>query len=184
MSERTNVCPVELSGSLDNKLRKIFQNPKKILNGFLREGIKVADIGCGPGFFTIEIAKIVGNNGKVYAVDLQEGMLQKVKAKIKDTELQNIVVPIKCAEDKIEIPEEVDFMLAFFMVHEVPDKLKFFTQLKSCLKKRGKFLIVEPKHFHVSVADFEITLSYAKQAGFNISSGIKMFLTQSAVLSL
>ncbi len=183
MSDRTDVCPIELAGSLDNKVRKIFQNPQKILKQFLTPGIKVADIGCGPGFFSIEIAKAIGKNGKVYAVDLQEGMLEKVRAKILKTEYENYVIPVKCSENKILLPEKVDFMLAFFMVHEVPDKLNYFKQLKEYLNIGGKFLIVEPKYIHVSVSDFENTLNFARAAGFNVSKGIDMFFTQSAILS-
>ncbi len=184
MSERTKVCPVELSGSLDNKLRKVFQDPQKILKPYVMPGMKIADIGCGPGFFSLEIAKLVGVKGKVFAVDLQEGMLNIIRAKIKDTELQNLVIPIKSSGTEITIPEKVDFMLAFFMVHEVPDKLGFFKQLKNYLNMEGKILIVEPKYFHVSTKEFETTISYAKQAGFRTMPGIKMFLTQSIILSL
>lgn len=48
---KNRVCPVELAGSLDNKIRKWFQNPQKILAPYIKEGMKVLDIGCGPGFF-------------------------------------------------------------------------------------------------------------------------------------
>lgn len=128
-SEKNRVCLVELAGSLDNKIRKWFQNPKKILTPYIREGMKVLDIGCGPGFFSIEIAKMVGKNGKVFSVDLQEGMLQKLRNKIIGTELEEIIKPIKCEENKIIVPEKVDFILAFYMVHEVQDKEGFFTSM-------------------------------------------------------
>ena len=62
--ERNRVCPVELAGSLDNKIRKWFQNPNKILAPFIKEGMNVLDVGCGPGFFSVELAKMVGKNGK------------------------------------------------------------------------------------------------------------------------
>ena len=81
-NEKLRVCPVERAGSLDSKLRKWFQNPSKILAPFIKEGMKVLDVGCGPGFFSIEIAKMVGKNGKVFSADLQEGMLQKLRNKI------------------------------------------------------------------------------------------------------
>jgi 2-polyprenyl-3-methyl-5-hydroxy-6-metoxy-1,4-benzoquinol methylase len=62
--EGNRVCPVELAGSLDSKIRKWFQNPKKILAPFIKEGMNVLDVGCGPGFFSVELAKMVGKNGK------------------------------------------------------------------------------------------------------------------------
>ena len=53
-AEKNRVCPVELADSLDSKIRRFLQNPQKILKPFVSEGMKVLDIGCGPGFFSIE----------------------------------------------------------------------------------------------------------------------------------
>ena len=64
----------------------------------------VLDLGCGPGFFSVALAQIVSDTGKVIAVDLQEGMLQKLKDKIKGTELENRITLHKCEEDKIGCP--------------------------------------------------------------------------------
>jgi FkbM family methyltransferase len=97
----------------------------------------VLDIGCGPGLFSIAMAKMVGKSGKVIAADLQDGMLQKLQKKIRQTELEGKIELVKCDTDKINIHERVDFILAFFMVHEVSDKQSFFTQLKNILKEEG-----------------------------------------------
>lgn len=86
----------------------------------------VLDVGCGPGFFSIAMAQMVGKSGRVIASDLQEGMLQKVKAKINGTELEERIVLHKCEENKIGLSESVDFVLLFYMVHEVPNKVVFF----------------------------------------------------------
>ena len=89
MSNRRNrVCPVERAGSLDNRIRRWLQNPRKILEPYIKEGMTVLDVGCGPGFFSIEIAQLVGKSGRVIAADLQEGMLQKLRDKIRGTELE------------------------------------------------------------------------------------------------
>ena len=74
----TRVCPVALSGSLDNRIRRWLQNPEKILRPYITEGMAVLDVGCGPGFFSLEMARMVGKSGRVIAADMQEGMLQKV----------------------------------------------------------------------------------------------------------
>jgi ubiquinone/menaquinone biosynthesis C-methylase UbiE len=182
-SEKNRVCPVELAGSLDNKIRKWFQNPQKILAPFIKEGMKVLDIGCGPGFFSIELAKMVGKNGKVFSVDLQEGMLQKIRNKIHGTELEERIKLIKSEEDKINVPEKVDFILAFYMVHEVPDKNKLFIDLINVLDDKGQFLLVEPKLFHVSKKEFSATLKMAVNAGFKINKGPKLIFSFSAILN-
>ena len=73
------ICQVERAGALDNGLRRLVQNPRKILNPFIREGMTVLDIGCGPGFFSVEIAKMLNGKGKVIAADAQEGMLHSIE---------------------------------------------------------------------------------------------------------
>jgi len=180
--ERNRVCPVELANSLDNKIRRWLQNPQKILSPFVKEGMKVLDVGCGPGFFSVELAKMVGTNGKVYAVDLQEGMLQKLQNKIRGTSLEKVIQLIKCEKDKIVIPENVGFILAFYMVHEVPDKDRLFATLKNFLNDRGELLIVEPKLFHVSEKEFASTIEKAEAAGFKAAEGPRLPFSFSSVL--
>jgi len=181
-NDRNRVCPVELANSLDSKIRRWLQNPQKILSPYVREGMKVLDVGCGPGFFSVELAKMVGAGGNVFSVDLQEGMLQKLRYKILGTPLENIIQLIKCEKDKIVVPEKVDFILAFYMVHEVPDKDKLFSTLKNILKDSGEILIVEPKLFHVSKKEFASTIKKAEAAGFNTAEGPKLPFSFSSVL--
>ena len=73
---KNRVFPVERAESLDNIIRRWLQNPQKILRPYLKEGMTVLDIGCGPGFISIDMAQMVGESGQVISVDLQEGMLQ------------------------------------------------------------------------------------------------------------
>jgi ubiquinone/menaquinone biosynthesis C-methylase UbiE len=183
-ADRNRVCPVELANSLDSKIRRWLQNPQKILSPYVKEGMKALDVGCGPGFFSVELAKMVGANGKVYAADLQEGMLQKLKNKIRGTSLEKIIQPIKCEKDDIVVPEKVDFILAFYMVHEVQDKDRLFATLKNFLNEKGEFLIVEPKLFHVSKKEFAFTISKAEAVGFKSAEGPKLPFSFSSVLSL
>jgi 2-polyprenyl-3-methyl-5-hydroxy-6-metoxy-1,4-benzoquinol methylase len=56
MNNNNRVCPVEKAKHLDSFFRKILQNPQKILRKYINKGMTVLDFGCGPGFFTIEIA--------------------------------------------------------------------------------------------------------------------------------
>jgi len=181
--QKTKVCPVELSGSLDNKLRRWLQNPSKLLAPYIKPGMKVLDMGCGPGFFTIEIAKMIGREGNVFSVDLQEGMLNQIKNKIKGTELEKRIHLIKSGVDNFVVPDKVDFILAFYMIHEVPDKENLFKLLKNILDENGQFLVVEPKLFHVSKKEFELTLQKAEQAGFKITNGPKLPFSHSAILN-
>jgi SAM-dependent methyltransferase len=181
-SDRNRVCPVQLASSLDSKIRRWLQNPQKILSPFVREGMTVLDIGCGPGFFSLEMAKMVGKTGKVIAADLQDGMLQKLSIKVRGTDLEEKIRLVRCEKDKINVSEKIDFGLAFYMVHEIPNKALFFKELKSILKEKAKILLVEPKLFHVSRKEFEATTKIAEQSGLTVSAAPQLLLSWSAVL--
>jgi len=141
----------------------------------------VLDIGCGPGFFSVDIARMVGSTGRVIAADLQEGMLAKVKEKIHGTELEGRITLHKCRQDKIGVSESIDFALAFYIVHEVTNQAEFFSEIKSILKPNGRLLVVEPP-FHVSTKAFEETIEKARAVGLVLIKRPKVFLSKSALM--
>jgi ubiquinone/menaquinone biosynthesis C-methylase UbiE len=181
IDNKHRVCPVGLAGGLDNQVRSWFQDPHKILKPCIEAGMTALDIGCGPGFFSIAMAQLVGPAGRVIASDLQDGMLQKLRNKIQGSEFENRITLHKCEADKIGVSEHVDFALAFYMVHEVPDQSEFFKEVALILKPNGKLLIVEPP-FHVSKSGFEETIRLAGEAGFTVAERPKIFLGRAAVL--
>ncbi len=181
-TNKNRICPVKLSRSLDSGIRRWLQNPQIILAPFITEGMSVLDVGCGPGFFSIEIAKLVGATGKVFSADLQEGMLQRLSDKIRGTELEKRINLIKCDSNNINAPGKADFILTFYMVHEVPDKNGFFKQLKDILNEKGQVLLVEPKLFHVSRKEFEATTRLAEILGFKVYPGPKLPFSWTALL--
>jgi Methylase involved in ubiquinone/menaquinone biosynthesis len=162
--DHQSVCPVELAGALDNPIRRWLQQPDKLMKPYIKPGMTVLDMGCGPGFFTIEIARMLKGSGKVIAADLQQGMLDKVAQKIQGTELEPFVKLHRCKEKQIGLTEKVDFILAFYMVHEVPDKPRLFEELRGLLQPNGTLLIVEPK-FHVTKKNFTQMLSVTEKSG-------------------
>ena len=180
-NENMRICPVEIAGSLDSKVRRWVQNPNKILKRYIKEGMTILELGCGPGFFTIDIAQMVGNSGQVIAADLQEGMLEKLRNKIKGTKLEDRIILHKCDEDKIGISEDVDFVLLFYMVHEVIDKESLFHEIKSILKPDGQVLIVEPP-IHVSKKEFENTIKIANNVGLSIVEKPKILFSKTGIL--
>ena len=175
------VCPVEIAGGLDNRIRRWIQNPQKILKPYIKKGMTVLDLGCGPGFFSIDIAQIVGKSGRVIASDLQEGMLQKVKDKIKGTELEERITLHKSEENKIGVSDHVDFVLLFYMVHEVPQKEDFFNEIGTILRPNGQILIVEPP-FHVSKSAFNEMINQAKDVGFTNTAGPNVLFSKTVIL--
>lgn len=178
---KNRICPVERAASLDNKFRRWFQNPQKILAPFISEGMTVVDLGCGPGFFSVDMAHMVGKSGRVIASDLQDGMLQKLRSKIDGTEFEERIILHKCEEHTIGIGEPVDFILAFYIVHEIPDQYLFFKEIKSILKKNGLILLVEPP-FHVSKKAFKQMIERAQEAGLRPDTRPRVLFSKAVTL--
>ncbi len=159
-----HVCPHTISFFLDNWLRKLVQHPKRIVGSYIKEGDTVIDIGCGPGFFSIEMAKLVGPQGKVIAVDLQEKMLGHVKRKSAKHGMTGRLEFHQCDADRIGLNCKADFILAYYMIHETPSPLRFLEEARDMLKEGGQLLVVEPK-MHVSKAMFDQMLDDAATIG-------------------
>jgi ubiquinone/menaquinone biosynthesis C-methylase UbiE len=181
-SERTRVCSVEHAGALEGFVRRRWQSPVKILSPFVHEGMTVLDVGCGPGYFSVPMAEMVGSRGKVIAADLQQGMLAKLAVKVRGTALEDRIALVKCETGTINVSEPVDFALAFFVVHEVPDKDRLFSELRAVVRPGGRVLLVEPRLFEVSRKAFAATTEVARAAGFTVSAGPKLSFSRSAVL--
>jgi len=175
------VCPVGLAGHLDSRIRRWVQNPQTILGPYIEEGMVVLDIGCGPGFFSIDMARMVGESGRVIAADLQEGMLQKLRNKIRGTELEQRVTLHQCDENRIGVSERVDFVLLFYMVHEVTEVEGLFSEIETILKPKGLVFVVEPP-LHVSKKAFENTVKKAHDAGLSVVERPRIFLSKAVVL--
>jgi ubiquinone/menaquinone biosynthesis C-methylase UbiE len=168
------VCPWWLSTFLANSLRRTIHNPDKILAGLILKGHTVADIGCGPGYFSIAMAKLVGDEGRVIAADIQPKMLQYVHRRTEREGLQSRIYLHQCQEGQLGIKEQVDFVLAFYMVHEVPDIVTFFKEIAAILKPDAAFLLVEPK-MHVTARRFEEIIQAACAAGLKSDAEVKIF---------
>jgi Methylase involved in ubiquinone/menaquinone biosynthesis len=181
VNSSTDVCSYQRAWALDIWIRKYIHNPYKIVGKYIKKGQTVLDLGCGPGFFSLAMAEMVGETGRVISVDIQKEMLQMLKDKSKRRGLKSRIVLHKSQPDKIGISEVVDFVLAFYMVHEVPDKRSFLSEVASHLKHDGRLLIVEPK-FHVSKPDFDITLKVAQSVGLKQICEPQIIFSRAAIL--
>jgi ubiquinone/menaquinone biosynthesis C-methylase UbiE len=176
------VCPWWLIWTFDNPFRNFFQDPGTIIGPHIRQGMIAADIGCGRGYFSIAMAKMVGGNGLVIAVDLQEKMLELLKRRAKREGVSDRIRLVGAKYDDIMLREPVDFALAFWMVHEVKDIPHFFRQIHAVLKREGRFLCAEPK-MHVPKRKFQEILGFARQAGFRINDAPQIRFSRAAILS-
>ena len=176
----TRVCPWWLAYFFDNPLRRLFQKPEEILSPYLKAGMSALDIGCGMGFYSIAMAKIVGPQGKIISVDLQQKMLDILLKRAKRAGVSERIKPNLAERGNIGVNEKVHFALAMWMVHEVPGADRFLGQVKACLIEKGKFLIAEPK-MHVSASDFQKTLRIAEATGLKVVERPKIGISHAAV---
>jgi ubiquinone/menaquinone biosynthesis C-methylase UbiE len=175
-----HVCPWWLCFTFDNFLRPLFHDPVRMLEGYIREGDTVLDVGPGMGYFTIPMAKMVGETGKVIAADVQQRMLTFLESRAKKAGLTQQIETQLVSQEFLGIHVPVDFALAFWMVHEVPDQGRFLEELISLLKPGGLFLMVEPA-IHVSKEKYQETERRAQAAGFVLQERPKISMSRSTL---
>lgn len=163
-----SVCPWWLGYFLLNPLRRRSQNPARVLSPYIREGMTVLEPGPGMGFFTLELARMVGASGRVVAVDIQPRMLEKLKRRAAKAGVLDRLDARLATSDSMGIADlagAVDFTLAFAVVHEFPDAKRFFTEVAAVSKPGASLLIAEPTG-HVQATEFDAELKAASEAGF------------------
>ncbi len=178
---RAHVCPWWGGYFIDNRLRRWIHNPERILGPYVRSGATVLDFGCGMGLFSIAMANMVGPQGKVLAVDLQQKMLDVLMKRAAKAGVSQWIHPRRSEKDSLGFIEPVDFALAFYSAHEVPDLRPILVEIHQCLRGDGRFLVVEPKG-HVGPKDFAAMLKLAESVGFRIQERPRVALSRTALL--
>jgi len=179
------VCPWWLGYILASPLRKLFHDPARTLAPHVREGMTVLEPGPGLGFFTLELARRVGPAGRVVAVDVQERMLAGLLRRARRAGLADRIEARLASGESLGIGDlagRVDLVVAFAVLHEMPDVGRVFAELRRALAPGGKVLVAEPAG-HVSPADFEATLDAASRAGFRHEPGPSVVRSLTAVLA-
>lgn len=162
------VCPWWIGYFLLSPLRRLSQNPASILAPYIHEGQTAFEPGPGMGYFTLELARLVGTSGRVIAVDIQPKMLARLKRRASKAGLLDRIDARLATSDSMglkEFPGSVDFILAFAVVHELPDASHFFQEAAAVSKQGALLVLAEPKG-HVKEPGFEAELKLASQAGF------------------
>jgi ubiquinone/menaquinone biosynthesis C-methylase UbiE len=179
-----HVCPWWIGYLLVSPIRRWFQDPEKILSPYISEGMTVLDIGPGMGFFTIPAAQMVGDTGRVIAVDIQEKMLKSLVKRAEKAGVAGRIVTKICEPDNLGVSHFIDVCIGINVVHEVPDASALFSQIRAILKPTGRLLLAEPGGWHVSEKDFEATLTKASAVGLKLIGRPRIRRSQSALLGL
>lgn len=162
-----HVCPPWVGRLLLNPLRNLVESPKKIFAPFVEDGMVVLEPGCAMGFFTLPLARMVGPEGKVVAIDLQPEMLVTLEHRARKKGLIDRIEIREASSDGLGVDDlvgSVDFCPVLHVAHEVPDQKRFFSDIANALKSGARLLLIEPRG-HVSEEDFEESLSAAFAAG-------------------
>lgn len=161
-------CPWWLGFVLAHPVRKLFQDPAEVVAPYVGEGMMVLEPGCGMGFFTLELARRVGSSGRVVAVDLQQKMLDGLRRRAKRAGLLDRLDIRRTEVDTLGVADlggRIDFALAFYVVHELPNPSGFFQEVHDSLRSKGRLLIVEPRDHGGGEDGLEGSLQLAAQAG-------------------
>jgi len=162
------VCPWWLGYLLASPLRRMMEDPVKVVGSYVYEGMTVLEPGPGMGFFTLPLARLVGASGRVVAVDIQPRMLASLRRRARRAHLADRLVLRQASAEGLGIDDlagKVDFTLAFAVVHELPAVESFFAQVAAASKPDAVLLFVEPSG-HVTADTFEWEMRMAIQAGF------------------
>lgn len=164
---KPHLCPWWMAYTFDHWGRRLVQRPEKTVKRYLKSGMTAMDVGCGIGFFAIPMARIVGANGVVIAVDVQAKAVEVLMRRAEKAGVADRIRPVVCAFDDIGNHGPVDFALACFMVHETGDAERLFGQIRKNMKSDARLLVLEPK-FHVPRWQFSRELVAADRAGFEL----------------
>jgi len=168
MAEHRHVCPWWIGYLLISPLRRWMQNPEKILEPYIKTGMTVMDVGSAMGFYSLPMAKMVGTTGKVLCIDLQEKMIKSLKKRAAKAGLSNRIETRLCSHDALGIEDmagKIDFVLAFAVIHEVPDSERLLSEIHQAMKQDSHFLVAEPPG-HVSDNAFKESIAQARRCGF------------------
>jgi len=140
-------APAFIGRALDSSFRRWLQPPHKVIErSGIELGMTVLDLGCGSGAFTPFVARAVGERGKVYAVDIQQAMLQQLErklAKAENQEIRNIELKRASAYDLPFEDGTLDLVYMVAVLQEIPDRGRALREIKRVLKPGGILAVTE-----------------------------------------
>jgi len=132
------------AGWLERPEREDEEAPSKALDALdLKPGMIVADIGAGSGYYSSRIAKRVGPAGRVYATDIQPGMIALLDRRIKSEGLTNVTTVLGGMDDPRLPPKAIDLAIMVDVYHELQEPQTFLQRLKETFKPGGRLVLLE-----------------------------------------
>jgi ubiquinone/menaquinone biosynthesis C-methylase UbiE len=167
-----HVCPWWLGYLLVSPVRRLIENPERLLGPYVRPGMRVLEVGCGMGFFTLPLAAMAGNTGHVLCVDIQPRMLKALRRRVRRAGLSARIEARQCDATTLGLTDRAgafDLALLIHVLHELPDAAAALAEIRAALKPEGRLLVIEPRG-HVTAEAFEGQLARARAAGLAVES--------------
>jgi 2-polyprenyl-3-methyl-5-hydroxy-6-metoxy-1,4-benzoquinol methylase len=161
-------CPIWVQYLLASPLRKLMEPPRKLLGPFVEPGMTVLEPGCGFGYFSLPLARMVGPEGRVLSVDVEPRAVAKLERRARKAGLADRIVARSCQARDLGLADlagQVDLVTVIHAMHELEDLPGFLAQVATLLKPGGRMLVVEPAG-HVSADQFAVQLQRCSEAGF------------------
>jgi uncharacterized protein (TIGR01244 family) len=183
------ILPSEYAGMLLMESRVKTEQPAKTLQFMgLKDGDIVADVGCGNGFFTLRLAKEVGPHGVVFAVDVQQGMLDQLVERQKAANISNVYPILGQYEDPMLPPGKVDWILLVDTYHEFSNPKPMLARMKESLAPGGRIALIEYRGEKTSGSSFPAPRDHTmtvdqvmnewSPAGFELVTRVEFLPTQ------
>jgi ubiquinone/menaquinone biosynthesis C-methylase UbiE len=140
-------APPIIGPFLNSPLRRLTQPPARVIErSGVKPGMTILDLGCGSGAFTLPAAWVVGEGGKVYALDIQSAMLRQLErrlARARNHDIKSVELKQASAYELPLADESLDLVMSVAAFHEIPDKPRALRELKRVLKRGGILALTE-----------------------------------------
>ena len=142
---RPRPYPAPLRELLDHPVRMRYRDPVATLGPFgIGPGDSVLDLGCGTGTFTVEMARQVGNSGRVHAVDIQASMIEAARSRVESADVASRVSFHHCGAYSLPLESDsVDVAIAIASLSEMPQPLFALEEVRRVLKPGGRLAVSE-----------------------------------------
>ena len=171
-------APAFIGRILDSNYRRKLQPPDKLLQrSGIKEGMHVLEVGCGSGAFTSFVARVVGEKGKVYALDIQPAMLKQLEKKLSKPENKDIKNIELINSSAYELPfddNSLDLVYMITVLQEIPDRNKALQEARRVLKPGGILAVTE----FLPDPDYPLkstTIKIGREAGFTLDEASGSF---------
>ncbi len=162
-----HTCPVWIGRLLVSPLRRLVENPMEILAPLVSPGGTVVDVGSAMGFHSLDLARLVGPEGRVVCLDIQQKMLDGLNKRARRKGLEAIIETRLCSQESLMIEDlvgAVDLVTVFNVVHETAYPDRFLRECAATLNPNGRLFIAEPRG-HVTAEEFAGTVSTIEAMG-------------------